>query len=243
MINYNNEWRQVRNQIFYNRNKNQNMKKTIFLIAAIIMLYANTKAQEVYNQQMQATVTKLDNARSVKDYQQLANDFLRIGNAQKTQWLPYYYAAFCNAKIGWLKQNDDPDNIESFANKAEEEIKKAQSLLDTAKQKKELSEIHCVNMMLNQARVFINPQTYGPQYGPTAFNYLTLAKQSNPDNPRMLYLQGWQKFATPKMWGGDKALAKQLLTTAKQKLASDPSSGIEPHWGSKEVEDILKQLK
>jgi hypothetical protein len=219
------------------------MKKTMFLIAATLLLHVGTNAQETFIQQMQPIVTKLDNANSVKDYQQLANDFLVIGNAQKTQWLPYYYAAFCNAKIGWLKQNDDPDNIESFANKAEEEIKKAQSLLDTSKEKKELSEIYCVYMMLNQARVFINPQTYGRQYGPIAFNYLQLAKQTNPDNPRMLYLQGWQKFSTPKMWGGDKVQAKQLLSAAKQKLASDPSSGIAPHWGSKEVEEILKQLK
>jgi hypothetical protein len=106
-----------------------------------------------------------------------------------------------------------------------------------------LSEIYCVQMMLNQARVFINPPTYGPQYGPTAFNYTQLAKHANADNPRMLYLLGWQKFATPKMFGGDKALAKQLLTEAKQKLDNNSSSGIEPHWGKQEVQEVLKQLK
>jgi hypothetical protein len=219
------------------------MKKTILIIAAIITMYVTVHAQDAYTQQMQATVTRLDNANTVKDYQQLANDFLRIADVQKTQWLPYYYAAFSNAKVGWLKQNNDPDNIESFANKGEEEIKKALSLIDTSKQKTELSEIYCILMMVNQARVFINPETYGPKYGATAFNYIQLAKQANADNPRMLYLLGWQKFATPKMWGGDKVLAKQLLTEAKQKLDSKPSSGIEPHWGKKEVEEILKQLK
>lgn len=222
--------------------KKSKMKKLIFLIAATSIVYASANAQEAYTQQMQATVTRLDNANTVKDYQQLANDFLRIADAQKTQWLPYYYAAFCNAKIGWLKK-DDPDNIEPFANKAEQEINKAQSLLDTTKRKKELSEIYCVQMMLNQARVFINPPTYGRQYGPTAFNYIQLAKQANADNPRMLYLLGWQKFSTPKMWGGDKVLAKQLLTEAKQKLEAQPSSTVEPHWGKKEVDELLKQLK
>jgi hypothetical protein len=70
-----------------------------------------------------------------------------------------------------------------------------------------------------------------------------LAKQASSDNPRVLYLLGWQKFATPKMWGGDKALAKQLLTEAKQKLAAESTEGIEPHWGKKEVDEILGQLK
>jgi hypothetical protein len=69
------------------------------------------------------------------------------------------------------------------------------------------------------------------------------AKQLNPDNPRMLYLLGWQKFATPKMWGGDKTLAKQLLTQAKEKLAAESSNTVEPHWGIKEVDEILKQIK
>jgi len=217
------------------------MKKTILIIAATIITYAGT-AQDVYTQQMQTQVAKLDNAGKLKDYQQLANDFLRIANAQKTQWLPYYYAAFCNAKIGWLQQ-DDPDNIEPFANKAEEQIRKAESLLDTAKQKNELSEVYCVFSMTNRARVFINPQTYGPQYGPSASQYMRRAEKINPDNPRALYLDGWEKFSTPKMWGGDKTKAKELLETAKLKLAGNSVAGIDPHWGRKEVEDILNQLK
>ncbi|MCS3795314.1 hypothetical protein [Niastella sp. OAS944] len=219
------------------------MKRIFLLIMAMSLVYVTAHAQDAYSQQMQTAVTKLDNAKTVKDYQLLADNFLRIADGQKDQWLPYYYAAFCNAKIGWLKQNDDPDNIEPFANKAAGEIKKAGMLIDTAKQKKELAELYCIHMMLNQARVFINPQTYGREYGPTAFNYLQMAKQADPDNPRMLYLLGWQKFATPKMWGGDKAQAKQLLTNAKQKLAGEPSAGLAPHWGKKEVEEILEQLK
>lgn len=204
-------------------------------------MYATVKAQEAYTQQMQQLVSRLDNANTVKDYQQLSNDFYRIASVQKTAWLPYYYAALCNAKIGWLKQ-DDPDNIEPFADKAEEQITKAQSLLDTTKHKKELSEVYCVFMMLNQARVFVNSETYGPKYGTAAFQYLARALAINRDNPRALYLEGWRKFATPKMWGGDKAKAKELLTSAKQKLESNTSPGIEPHWGKKEVEDILKTL-
>lgn len=217
------------------------MKKLI-IISTAIFLYTGLYAQ-TDNTQLQTGVTKLEKAATIKDYEQLASMFLTIANTQKTQWLSYYYAAFCNAKIGWLKQDADPDNIEDFADKAEEEITKAQSLIDTSKQKKELSEIYCVQMMLNQARVFINPETYGPKYGPTAFGYIQKAKMANAENPRMLYLEGWQKFATPKMFGGDKKLAEQLLTQAKEKLSAAPTNTIEPHWGMKEVDDLLKQLK
>jgi DNA polymerase/3'-5' exonuclease PolX len=138
------------------------MKKLI-IISTFIFMYAGLHAQNAYTQQMQTAVKKLDNANAVKDYQQLADYFLQLATIQQKQWLPYYYAAFCNAKIGWFKQNTDPENIEGFANKADEEITKAESLIDTSTQKKELSEIYCVKMMLNQARVFINPETYGPK--------------------------------------------------------------------------------
>jgi hypothetical protein len=219
------------------------MKKAIFLTATAAMMFVGSFGQQTYEQQMQAEVTKLDQAKSIKDYAQLATDFELIAHLQSTQWLPYYYAAFCNAKVGWLKQNDDPDNIDHFADNAEQQIKKAQLLLDTSRQQKELSELYCVFSMLNRARVFINPPTYGPKYGPSASRYTILARQKDPDNPRALYLAGWEKFATPKMWGGDKGKAKELLTEAQQKLDNNPSSGIEPHWGKTEVKDILKQLK
>jgi hypothetical protein len=218
------------------------MKKTILIIASAFMMYSFANGQDAYTKQMQQQVKMLDNANTIKEYEQLAANFMRLAQAEKTQWLPYYYSAFCDAKVGWLKQ-DDPDNIEPFANKADEEIKQAQALIDTAKQKTELSELYCVLSMINRARVFINPSTYGRQYGPAASRYIRLAEKANPDNPRALYLDGWEKFSTPKMWGGDKLKAKELLETAKQKLDNNTVSGIEPHWGKKEVQDILNQLK
>lgn len=219
------------------------MKKTILIIATTVLIYAKGNAQDAYTKQMQTMVTRLDKATAEKDYEQLANDFSRVADIEKSKWLPYYYAAFCNAKVGWLKQRTDPDQISSFADKAEQEIKKAQSLIDTATQMKQLSEIYCIEMMLNQARVFINPETYGPKYGPGAFKYLQLAKQTDPENPRMLFLLGWQKFTTPKVYGGDIPLAKKLLIKANQELTSQSSNMIEPHWGKKEVDELLYQLK
>jgi len=140
------------------------MKKTFSVLTAILLLSLGAGAQDAYIQSMQAAVTRLDKAASAKDYQQLAGEFQTIADRQKKDWLPYYYAALCNAKTGWLLR-DDGDKIEPFADQADEEIRKAQSLLDTATQKKQLSEVYCVLSMTNQARVFINPQTYGAKYG------------------------------------------------------------------------------
>ncbi len=218
------------------------MKKIIILSVSAFILNKNLQSQDVSSNQLQTSVAHLDRATSKKDYQQLAYDFQRETGTLKSQWLVYYYAAYCNAKTGWLNE-EDPDNIELFANKAEEQIRQAQSLLDTATQKKELSEIYCILSMVNRARVFMNPSAYGPKYGPAASWYIQLALKSNPDNPRAIYLESWEKYSTPKIWGGDKVKAKELLEIARQKLNSESSSTVNPHWGRREVEELLQKLK
>jgi hypothetical protein len=218
------------------------MKKAFFLSAVLFLHSHFIQAQDNNNQQMIAAVAKLDQALASKDYQQLASRFESIALTEKTNWLPYYYAAFCNAKTGWLYQQDG-DQIEPFADQAEKDIKKSESLIDTAVQKKELSEIYCVLSMTNRARVFINPMTYGRQYGSAASQYTHLALNTNPDNPRANYLLGWEKYSTPKLWGGDKKKAKELLELAKQQLNTASNPGISPHWGQKEVDALLKELK
>ena len=218
------------------------MKKVIFMTMTACVILAASYAQDTNDQPLQAAVTKLDKATTPKEYQQLATEFAGLAAQQKTNWLTWYYAAFCNAKIGWLYENDG-EKIEPFANEAATQIKQALSLLDTATQKKELSEVYCVLSMVNRAKVFINPMTYGRQYGPVAGQYLQRAKKANPDNPRAIYLEGWEKYATPKMWGGDKKKAKELLEQALQQLNAQAATGNSPHWGKQEVEALLKKLK
>jgi hypothetical protein len=218
------------------------MKKAIFMMMAVCMTITATWAQDAQQQQLQGAIARLDKARDVKDYKQLATDFAGIAAQQKTNWLSWYYAAYCNAKVGWLYQNDG-DKIEPFANLAGEQINTALALLDTAKQKKELSEAYCVFSMVERAKVFINPMTYGRKHGPAAAKYIQQALAANPNNARASYLEGWEKYSTPKMWGGDKKKAKVLLEQASQQLTAQGAAGSNPHWGRQEVDELLKELK
>ncbi|MCW3119260.1 MAG: hypothetical protein JWM28_3342 [Chitinophagaceae bacterium] len=217
------------------------MKNSVLIIMTLALLQLTAPAQNA-SKELEATVENLDKAKTVKDYQGLADHFLKIAELEKTNWLSWYYAAFCNAKIGWLYQ-EDGDKIEPYANLADEQITKSQALLDTGKQKNELSEAYCVVAMFNKAKVFMNPATYGAKFGPRAFNYMLLAQKTNPENPRAMFLLGWEKFYTPKAYGGDKAKAKEWFTNAKQKLEINSAARAYPHWGKTEVEGLLKQIK
>lgn len=217
------------------------MKKTILLLLMAASIFSLGYAQD-NNRQLQAAVTKLASAEKAKDYIQLAGEFEQVANNNPSDWLPGYYAAFCNAKVGWLYQ-DDGEKIEPFADKAEEQINKVLQQLDTAKQKAELSEVYCIKSMINRARVFVNPMTQGRKYGPAAFQYLQAALKINPANPRAIYLDGWEKFYTPKMYGGDKKKAKELLQKAIAGLNAEQSPNDYPHWGKKEAEELLAKIK
>jgi hypothetical protein len=218
------------------------MKKSIIFSLAIVLFYFSANAQQkTANSSLQNAVAKLDQAQKVKDYEALEKEFVKIAASQPKDWLPEYYAAFCNARIGFLSQ-DDGESIEPYSNRGEEQAKKAETLLDKATQKKELSELYTVMSMVNQTKVFINPMTYGPKNGPIAQQFLNQAKQLNPDNPRVIYLQAWFKYNTPKMWGGDKDLAKQLATKSLQ-LLENKDTGVNPHWGKAEAWEILSKYK
>lgn len=217
------------------------MKKLTFFLLGLLAINSAANAQQAgYDEQLKTAVSELDKAEQVADFQKLESYFVRLGEAKKTEWLPWYYAAFCNAKIGFLFENDG-ERIEPFSNRGEQQIKKAFSLLDTASQKQELSEVYVVMNMINQSKVFINPMTYGPKYGPLAHQYLQQAKRLNPENPRVIYLEAWHKDNAPKMWGGDKDKAKELAGEALKKLAASASTGPAPHWGKKECTEILNQ--
>ena len=57
---------------------------------------------EKYIKAMESNVAKVDSNNTVDGWKELANTFERIAMAEKTQWEPYYYAAFANVMAGTL---------------------------------------------------------------------------------------------------------------------------------------------
>ena len=110
------------------------MKKLMLSLAAIALLQLGVVAQTQLKE-LETAVVKLDNAKEIRDYQALAHTFYEIAESNPGNWQSWYYAAFCNAKIGWLYE-DDGEQIESFSDQAKIQINKCISLLDTLPIKK-----------------------------------------------------------------------------------------------------------
>lgn len=217
------------------------MKKVIVFVVSSIILITTSQAQALLPVNFQHAVEKLETAKNVRSYSQLEREFAKIAEVKKLDWLPWYYAALCNAKIGWLYK-DGGKAIEPYLKRADAQLKEAVALLDTSSQKKELSELYCLFSMVYRVNFFLNSQSQHRQFGPTASQYILLARELDPSNPRALFLAGAEKYYRPWVWGGDKKKAKELLEMAALKLSKQADSENYPNWGAKEVNELMRKL-
>ncbi len=220
------------------------MKKTVFALLSSLMVIAAGAQSEKYIKAMEPRVAQVDSNNNAESWKELANAFERIGDAEKTQWMPYYYAAFAQAMSGYASMpmdgsmGDNSAISDPFADKAEQLIEKATAM------SQENSEIFCVKKVIYSLRMMGNPMSRYMTDGAKATEALEKAKTLNENNPRVYILQGQDKFYTPEQFGGSKEEAKKLFEKANELfMTSRPGSSIEPQWGRGQVNYFLSQLK
>lgn len=217
------------------------MKKIISSLFAIAIFCLSAKAQESdkYTRAMEANVTAVDTVRSSKDLLNLSATFERIAEAEKTKWLPYYYAALTQVNAAYFMGMDNmkAETTDPIADKAETFIKKAEALSPNN------SEIFLVKKMIAGLRLMGDPMTRYMEYGPKAEEALQTAIKLNPENPRIYLLQAQDKYFTPEQFGGSKSEAKTLFETALKKYSVfKPASSIDPNWGKSTADYFLAEL-
>lgn len=212
------------------------MKQFLLLLLAVFAAAAVKAQSPRYQDAMAKQVALLDQESSYNPQTMLdiSNTFERIAAAEKTQWLPYYYAAYAQVMSALMTQ--DKDKIDGLADKAQANINKADSLQPNN------DEVACIRSLIASSRIMVDPQTRGQEYGPESGMQIEKAKQINPENPRVYLLEGQALYYTPEQFGGDKKKAKEVLELALQKYAAfKPASSIAPHWGEAHAKDLLQQ--
>ncbi len=215
------------------------MKKLLFsfLLAAFVTAAVNAQSEKFINA-MKNNLGAIDTSfKNPTNLLNLANNFERIANAEKSQWLPYYYAAFCQVNYAFMQQ-EDKSGIDKIADKAEELLLKADSL------KPNNSEISCVKSMIATARMMVNPMQRYMQYGPVSEKCLADAITQDAGNPRPHYLKGQNLKYTPEQFGGGCKPAMEEFEKAMQKYAAfKPASEIDPNWGKEVTERMIQECK
>jgi hypothetical protein len=216
------------------------MKKILFSLALLVAGSSALMAQnEKYVKAMQDKVVAIDSMRNPQELLALSAAFERIGDAEKTQWLPYYYAALAQVNAAYMMgmENLKVEQTDPMAAKAEALLTKAEA------QTQKNSEIFILKKMIASLRMLADPMNRWQTYGPQATEALQTAKALNPQNPRVFLLEAQDKFYTPEQFGGSKTEAKKLLEEALKKYeVFKPATPLDPVWGKSTAMYFLSQI-
>lgn len=208
--------------------------KQLFIAAIAILFGTLANAQsEKFIAAMQKQLALMDSAKTTQDFQNVANNFERIGDAEKTQWLPYYYAGLALTTAGWRDKALDKD-----ANS-----EKVKALCAKAEAIEKNAELCSIRNMAATQQMTVDPQTRWMTYGQEAGKALSEGLQLDPNNPRLYYLQGMSVFNTPPAFGGGKEKAKPIFEKALELYKAEKAKPLYPHWGQQQTEQMIAQCK
>jgi hypothetical protein len=210
------------------------MKKITLTLSLVILGLASFGQSEQYKKGMSTMLQKMQvAANSVDLYQDAANGFSRIADAEKNEWLPKYYASFC--MVMQAMNSKDLSKVDPVLDIADKLLSEIASV-------KESDEVLCLQSFSRSARIAVDPMTRGMKYGAEAAKLLARAKALNPNNPRVYFLLGQSAFYTPEAFGGGKKAAQSLFAEAAEKFnIFTPLNELMPNWGKEVNESMLKQ--
>ena len=210
------------------------MKKVIILSFVLVnTMFAAFSQNEKFTAAMTSTLDQMKAAKTPEESAAVAAKFERIGDAEKTQWLPYYYAGLIKARMAFEAKDKD-----KAADEATVVLDKAAAI------EKDNSEIFCVRATVCYAHMMVDPMTRWMQYGAEAKKNLEASSKADPSNPRPVILQANSLKNTPEQFGGGCESAKPIAEKAAKLLADfKPASPLHPTWGKEVVDQILESCK
>lgn len=203
--------------------------KTLIIILAFATLSFTGLSNETYQKAMSQSIEQLYQAKSIAEYVEVANQFERISNIEKTEWLPLYYASFAYIMISF--QETDNAKKDTYLDQAQKYLDQAMVIEPNE------SELYLLQGFLYPSRINIDPMNRGMAYIGKMNGSLDKALELNADNPRVYYLRATMTYHTPEAYGGGAAKALPLYKMADEKFRNfKPKTELSPNWG-KEINE------
>ncbi|MFY7900714.1 MAG: hypothetical protein ACOVNY_11065 [Chitinophagaceae bacterium] len=208
------------------------MKKNLSIISLCIAI--TVTAQSKFEAAMGRGMQQMKDAKTVTERAEAASFFERVADAEKTQWLPYYYAAMINYQTAMSDPKSDKDKI---AEKCKDLLAKAMAIEKNA-------DLYCLEQQIAILQMMVDPMARWQTYGPLAAAALANAKKADANNPRIYYLEGMTVMNTPENFGGGKAVAKPIFEKSVALFATyQPATPFHPNWGKEMAEKMLAACK
>jgi len=208
--------------------------KVLLMISTISLFSFSAIAVSDYEKGMLKGLEMLKNANDLQASIDVVNYFERVAEANKTEWLPLYYAGYASLSVGF--QQEKVEMKDDWYQKGLGFVKKAELL------KENESELLAMEGYLTLMYISNDPMKRAPSQTRNAIGLLEKAKALNPNNPRPWFIHGQNTFYTPEFYGGGAKNAKPLLDKALALYnAFTPENNLMPVWGKERCEMLLKE--
>ena len=210
--------------------------KKIILIGTLLTAVMNAEAQD-YKPMLDKTFLAFDTTNDQNVKMECSNKLALIAKKWDNEWAPHYYLAVSRAMLSF--NEPDAAKRDAWLDEADKERADAVSLL-----KKENDETYVAAALIANGRLSVAPSSRWMKYGKVFNDNIQSAKELNPDNPRMYFLEGMSKFHTPKAFGGGKKNALPYFEKAEVLFAKEKGDDVtKPYWGGWKNAELIAECK
>ena len=188
-----------------------------------------------YEKAMIDKIAQVEQQKKSDEFTALTNDFTRIGDKEKNQWLPYYYAAFTNIQKGRIAMREGKmTELDAIAAEAQKPLDLAMGL------SKDNAELLILQKMIHGLKMMVDPQSRFMSEGMLAADALSKAEKLDSENPRITLLKAEDTYYTPEQFGGSKTKGLELFQKSLDQFkVYKPKTALDPNWGKAEAEYFL----
>jgi hypothetical protein len=203
---------------------------TLILVVALTSAHAET----AFESAMGEALTTYSEARNIEQLTASANQFQRIANAEPKEWLPKYYFALANIRLGFITGKDGAQ-CDAYLDIAQKSIDEMLIMQPNE------SEVFALQSMLHTARLVVDPMSRGQQMMVKSAQAYEKALQLNPNNPRAQYLKLSNEVGVAQFFGKDVAeYCPQIAELNSNFDVLNDVPNLYPSWGKREIEGMAK---
>lgn len=212
------------------------MKQVLLSVCVVVTLNVAVTGQD-FKETLKNTVAMFDTAGSPDGMFAAANRLDLISKKWDTSAIAQYYCAYAFTILSFVEP--DEGKKDAYLDKSDAYLAKARELA-----KKDNDEFYVMAAFIANARLAVKPQSRWKKYGDIFNDDIAKAREFNPDNPRIYYLQGNSIYHTPKMFGGGEKNALPYFQKADTLFKNETDTNIfKPYWGKEQNSDLLKKCQ
>jgi len=202
------------------------MRTLTGLFIAIILCPVFSYGETTYEKAMKDAFDGLNQAATIDDFREAANQFDRIGDIEKDKWLPQYHAAY--AKVMMASIEADPQKKDPFLDAAQLNLDAIEKL------QHDESERLALKGFLIMIRMSVSLDR-GMELGMDCGMILNQAYTLNNQNPRAVLMLAQFKFGSAQYMGQDTSESCAMFDEAMELLEQTETAQSEPFlpaWGN-----------